>query len=85
MRIIYSMAILVVLAIPSFMANSSVSEIVVLPAVVLKDNICWSRFQICTAKIACICLESITLVLVTIIRVEEKKEISRQRQSRDYR
>jgi len=85
MRIMYFMAMLVVLAMPSFMANSLASEAVVLPAGALENDICWSKFQVCTAETAYMHLEGITLASVTTIRVEGEKEASRQRQSRDCR
>ena len=83
MRIMYLMTMLVALAMPSLMANSSALEAVILLAGVLKDDTCWPKFQICTAETACMCLESIILASVTTTRVEEEKEASRQRQSRD--
>ena len=73
------MAILVALAIPSLIANSSASEAVVLPARALEDNTCWSKFQICAAETAYMYLEGITLASVTTTRVEGEKEASRQR------
>ena len=79
MRIMCSMAMLVVLAIPSLIANSLVSEVVILPAKVLEDDTYWPNFQVCIAETACIYLEGMTLVSVTIIRVEKKEEASRQR------
>jgi len=75
----HSIAILVALAIPSLIANSSASEAVVLLAEALKDDICWPRFQIYAAETACIHLEDITLALVTTIKVEEEEKASRQR------
>ena len=44
MKIIYSMTILVALAIPSFITNSSVSGVVILLAGDLENNTCWSIF-----------------------------------------
>jgi len=85
MRIIRSMAMLVALAMPSLMANSSASGAVVLPAGALEDNICWPKFQMCTAETACMRLEDITLASVTTTRVEEEEEASRHSQSRDCR
>ena len=85
MRIIHSMAILVILAMPSLIANSLVSGVVVLLARVLENDICWPKFQICIAETACICLEGITLVSVTTTRVEGEEEASRQRWLRDCR
>jgi len=85
MRIICSMAMLVALAMPSLMANSSASRAVVLLAEALENNTCWSKFQRCAAEIVCICLEGIALASVTTTRVEEEKEASKQRWSRDYR
>jgi len=70
MRIIHSMAMLVALAMPSLITDSSASGAVVLPAGALEDDTCWPRFQRCTAKTACIHLEDITLASVTTIRVE---------------
>jgi len=78
MRIMCSMAMLVALAMPSHIANSSASEAVVLPAGALEDDTCWPKFQICTAETACICLEGITLASVTTTRVEGEEEASRQ-------
>jgi len=83
MRIMYSIAMLVALAMSSLIANSLVSRTVVLPAGALEDNTCWPKFQRCTAKTACMRLEGITLISVTTTKVEGKKEASRQRQSRD--
>ena len=85
MKIIHSMAMLVALAMPSLIANSSASEAVVLPAGSLENDICWPRFQRCAAETACIHLEGITLASVTTTRVEEEKEASKQSQSRDCR
>jgi len=51
--------------------------------VALKDDICWPKFQRYTAETACMYLESITLVLVTIARVGGEKKALRQRWSRD--
>jgi len=85
MRIMCSMAMLVALAIPSLMANSSASEAVVLLAGALEDDICWPKFQICAAETACMHLEGITLASVTTTRVEGEEEASRQRRSRDCR
>jgi len=79
------MAMLVALAMPSLMANSLVSGIIVLLAGALEDDIYWPKFQICAAETAYMCLESITLALVIITRVEEEKKASRQRQSKDCR
>ena len=76
---------LVALAMPSFMANSSTSGTVVLSAGALEDDTCWPKFQICAAEIAYMCLEGITLASVTTTRVEGKKEASRQSWSRDCR
>ena len=50
MRIMHSMAMLVALAMPSLIANSSASGAVVLPAGALENNTYWPRFQICTAE-----------------------------------
>ena len=80
-----SVAMLVALAIPSLMANSSALEAVVLPADVLENDTYWPKFQICAAETACMHLEDITLASVTTTRVEEEEEASRQRWSRDYR
>ena len=85
MRIMHSIAMLVALAILSLIANSSASGAVVLLAGALEDDICWPKFQICAAETACIHLEGITLASVTTTRVEEEKEASRQRWSRDCR
>jgi len=85
MRIIHSMATLVALAIPSLITNSSASGAVVLLAGALEDDTCWPKFQICTAKTACMHLEGITLASVTTTRVEGEEEASRQSQSRDCR
>ena len=85
MRIICSMAMLVALAMLSLMVNSSALEVVILSAKALKDDTCWPKFQRCAAETACIYLEGITLASVTTIRVEEEKEASKQRQSRDCR
>ena len=85
MRIIHSMAMLVALAMPSLMANSLVSEAVILLAGALKDDTYWSKFQICIAETACMRLEGITLASVTTTRVEGKEEASRQSWSRDCR
>jgi len=79
------MAILVVLVMPSLMANSSVSGVVVLPAGALEDNTCWPKFQRCTAETACMHLEGITLASVTTTRVEGEEEALKQRQPRDCR
>ena len=79
MRIMHSMAMLVVLAIPSLIANSSTSEVVILPAGALENNTCWPKFQICAAETACMHLEGITLASVTTTRIKEKEEASRQR------
>jgi len=73
------MAMLVALAISSLIVNNSALEAVVLPAGALKNNICWPKFQICTAETAYMRLEGITLVLVTTTRVEGKEKASRQR------
>ena len=83
MRIMHSIAMLVALAMPSLIANSSPSGAVVLLAGALEDNTCWPKFQIYAVGTACICLEGITLASVTTTRVEGKEEASRQRQSRD--
>jgi len=64
---------LVALEIPSLIANSLVSRVVVLSARVLKDNTCWSRIQIYVVETAYICLESITLISVIITRVVKFK------------
>jgi len=85
MRIMHSMAILVALAMPSLMVNSSASGVVVLLAGALENNTCWSKFQMCTTETACMSLEGITLASITTTRVEREEEASRQRQSRDYR
>ena len=85
MRIMHSMTMLVVLAMPSLMVNSSASEAVVLPAGALEDDTYWPKFQICAAETACMHLEGITLVSVTTTRVEGEEEASRQRWSRDCR
>jgi len=77
------MAILVALAMPSLMANSSASGAVVLPAGALEDETWWPSLQKCTAEIACMFLGGIALASVTTTRVEEKEEASRQRRSRD--
>jgi len=79
MSIIHLMAILVAIAIPSLIINSLASETVVLLAEALENNICWPKLQIYIAETACICLEGITLVSVTITRVEEEEKASRQR------
>jgi len=79
MRIMCSMAMLVALAIPSLITNSSASRVVVLPARALEDNTCWPRFQICAVETAYMYLEGITLASVTTTRVEEEKEASRQK------
>ena len=79
MRIMHLMAMLVALAIPSLMANSSALGAVVLPAGALEDNTCWPKFQRCAAETAYMRLEDITLASVTTTRVEGKKEASRQR------
>ena len=71
------MAILVAIAIPSLIINSLASETVVLLAEALENNICWPKLQIYIAETACMCLEGITLVLVTITRVEEEEKASR--------
>jgi len=52
------------------MTNSLSSGAVILLARALEDNICCLKFQIYIAEIACMHLESITLALVTITRVE---------------
>ena len=70
MKIMHSIAILVALAIPSLIANSSTSEVVILPAETLENNTYWPKFQIYTAETACMHLENIILVLVTTTRVE---------------
>jgi len=85
MRIMYSIAMLVALAMPSLMTNSSASEAVVLPAGALEDNICWPKFQRCTVETAYMHLEGITFASVIITRVEGEEEALRQRWSRDYR
>jgi len=85
MRIMYSIAMLIALAMPSLMTNSLVSKTVVLPAGVLENNIYWPKFQIYVAEIACICSEDIILASVITIRVEEEKKVSKQKWSRDYR
>ena len=74
-----SVAMLVALAIPSLMANSSALEAVVLPADVLENDTYWPTFQICAAETACMHLEGITLASVTTTRIKEKEEASRQR------
>ena len=79
MRIMHLMVMLVALAIPSLMANSSASGAVILPARALEDNIYWSKFQIYAAETACMHLEDITLASVITTRVEGEKEASRQR------
>ena len=71
------MAMLVALAMPSLMANSSTSGTVVLSAEALENDTCWPKFQICVAETAYICLEGITLASVTTTRVEEEEEASR--------
>jgi len=71
MRIMYSMAMLIALAMSSLMVNSLASEVAILPAGALNNNICWLKFQICVAETACMCLEGIILVSVTTTRVEE--------------
>jgi len=85
MKIMCSMAMLVALAMPSLIVNSSASGAVVLPARALEDDTCWPRFQICTAETACMHLEGMTLVSVTTTKVKGKEETSRQRQLRDCR
>ena len=85
MRIMRSMAMLVALAMPSLIANSSVSEAVVLLVGALEDDTCWPKFQIYAVETAYICLEGIILASVTTTRVEEEEEASRQRRSRDCR
>ena len=72
------MAMLVALAIPSLMANSSASGAVVLLAGALEDDTCWPKFQIYAAETACMRLEGITLASVTTTRVEGEEEASRQ-------
>jgi len=74
-----SVAMLVALAIPSLMANSSALEAVVLPADALENDTYWPKFQICAAETACMHLEDITLTSVTTTRVEGEEEASRQR------
>ena len=73
------MVMLVALAMPSLIANSLALEVVVWLAEALEDNICCSDFQKCTAETAYVFLENITLALVITIRVEEKKEASKNR------
>jgi len=50
MRIMYSMAMLVALAIPSLIANSLASEVVVLSVRVLENDTCWPKFQIYASR-----------------------------------
>jgi len=76
---------LVALAMPSLMANSSASGAVVLLAGALEDDTCWPKFQICTAETAYMHLEGITLTSVITTRVEEEEEALKQRWSRDCR
>ena len=76
---------LVALAMPSLMANSSASGAVVLPAGALEDDTYWPKFQRCIAETACMHLDGITLASVTTTRVEGEEEASRQRRSRDCR
>jgi len=71
------MAMLVALAMPSLMANSSASGAVVLLARALEDDTCWPKFQIYAVETACMHLEGITLASVTTIRVEGEEEASR--------
>jgi len=79
MSIMYSISILVALETPSLITNSSVSEVVVLPAGAFEDDTWWPSLQKYMAETACIFLEGIALVSVTTTRVEEKEEVSRQR------
>jgi len=68
------MAILVAVAIPSLIINSLASETVVLLAEALENNICWPKLQIYIAETACMCLEGITLVSVTIQEWKKRKK-----------
>jgi len=56
MRIIHSISILVILEISSLIANSSASEVVVLPAGALEDDIWWPSSQKCITEIVCMFL-----------------------------
>jgi len=67
-RIMYSMSILVVLAMSSLIVNGLASGVVVQPARALENNICCPSLQKCTAEIVCIFLEVIS---VTTIRVKK--------------
>ena len=67
-RIIYSMSILVVLAMFSLIVNNLVSGVVVQPARALENNICCPSLQKYIAVIVCIFLEVIS---VTTIRVKK--------------
>jgi len=64
---------------PSLIANSLASGVVVLLARVLENDICWPKFQICIAETACMYLEGITLASVITTRVKEKEKASRQK------
>ena len=78
------MFILVVLAISSLIANSSVLEVVQLVRA-LENNICCSSLQKCAEETACTFLGGVKLVLVITMRVEEEEKALRYRWSRDFR
>jgi len=66
---------LVALAMPSLITNSSASGTVILPARALEDDTCWLKLQICVAETVCMHLEGITLALVTTKRVKEEEAL----------
>jgi len=68
----YSMSILVVLAMPSLIVNRLASEVVIRLAGILEDNICYLSLQKYIAEIA-----------YMFLRVEKKEKVSRYIQSRN--
>jgi len=69
----YSMSILVALTIPSFIANSLTSGVVVQLAGALEDNICYSSLSKYIVETACMFPGSVVLTSITTMRVEGKK------------
>jgi len=77
-RTMYSISILVVLAMSSLIVNSLASGVVIQPARALENNICCPSLQKCTVEIVCIFLESIVLISVTTIRVKKPQDTDGQ-------
>ena len=81
----YSIPILVTLAMPSLIVNNLALRTVFWPAKALEDDTCYSGLQRHTAGTACMFLGDIALISVIKIRVEEEKKALRYRWSRNSR